>query len=674
MGKRIAESFLRIDPRSLGLFRIAMALVLIGDLFRRWVWLRVFYSNDGVLPNHNHIFNLRDKAQVWSFLHAFSTPGENFFAFSLILLVYIGFLIGWKTRVFHALSLISLVSLGSRNILLENQGNYAATALVFFTLFLPLGSRYSVDECRAEMGKGDEKSADDLNDRKGPTDAEIVAERSPGWSPMSLAALAVTVQIALILLSSAFWHRNETWTSGQALYRALFVERWASDLGAMMRNAPPGLLRGLSYLLLAAEWIVPALIFIPLGRKITRGLATGLLAIYALILGLFFYFGLYAWSLLAASFLLLPRETWEAFEEKFSATRMRTVIYDVDCGVCLWISRLCKRLDKRRELVFQGNDDIEQLTRRTADLKLEKVPMPQAITAELVQSSVVVVDARGHVFTRSAAIAEIVRVMPFGSPVAFLLRLPGISHLANVFYDAFASRRTRVSQLCGLNSCGIPLPKGPSDTEEEPAVTEAPLAVRTLRFFTGFIREGLVLALLIAAIVQASKENPLPFKLPQGPKLSAIVNWPRMLQKWNVLDVPTEDGVFVIDGQTRKSTSVDPLTGFEPAVEADKFNARKLGQLWNDYLARVRMREYEPFQRAFRDYVTKGGPALEGKPADDLLAGFDAYWIRYSIAASGESPMRTITGRDKIFMHSRGGRLGIDRMPIVNPTPTRRPE
>lgn len=673
MGKRIAESFLRIDPRSLGLFRIAMALVLIGDLFRRWIWLKVFYSNDGVLPNHNHIFNLRDKAQVWSILHAFSTPGENFFAFSLILLIYIGFLIGYKTRVFHALSLISLVSLGSRNILLENQGNYAATAFLFFTLFLPLGSRYSIDECQAEMGRGDEKSADHLNDRKGPSEAEITAERSPGWSPMSLAALAVTVQIALILLSSAFWHRQDTWATGQALHRALYVERWASDLGAMMRNAPPGLLRGISFFLLAVEWAVPALIFIPLGRRKTRGFATGLLAIYALILGLFFYFGLYAWTLLAASLLLLPRETWEVFEEKFSPARMRTVIYDVDCGVCLWISRLCKRLDKRHELVFQGNDDIEQLNRRGADLKLEKAQMPQSVTAELVQSSVVVVDAKGNVFTRSAALAEIIRVLPFGTPVAVLLRLPVISHLANVFYDAFAARRTRVSALCGLNSCGVPMPQGTEDEEEAIAV-EVPSAIRTFRFLTGFVREGVVLALLVAAIVQASKENPLPFKLPQGPKLSAIVNWPRMLQKWNVLDLPEEDGVFVVDGQTRKSTSIDPLTGYEPAAEPDKFNARKLGQLWNDYLGRIRLRENEPFQRAFRDYVTKGGPALEGKPADELLAGFDAYWIRYSIAQSGESPMRTITGRDKVFMHSRGGRLGIDRMPIVKPNPTSKPE
>lgn len=674
MGKRILESFVRIDARSLGLFRIVMALVLLGDLFRRWTWLRVFYSNDGVLPNHNHIFNLRDKAQVWSILHAFSSPGENFFAFSLILFVYLGFLFGYKTRVFHALSLVSLVSLGSRNILLENQGNFAATALVFFTLFLPLGSRYSVDECLASIDLQSEKKAADLNDRKVPSEAEIAAERLPGWSPMSLAALAVTLQIGLILLSSAYWHRVDTWKAGEGLYRALFVERWVSDLGASMRTAPTGLLRGLSFLMVAAEWAVPALILIPVARKITRGLATGLLAVYALILGLFFSLGLYGWSLLAAAALLIPRETWETFEDTFSAKKQRTVIYDVDCGICLWIARLCKRLDKRSLLVFQGNDDLEQLTRRKADRSLERVDMPADVKADVVQTSVVVVDASGNVFTRSAAIAEIVRILPFGSPVAVLMRLPGIAQLLNVVYDAIAKRRTRISELCGLNACGIPAPQTDADHEDEPALTEAPSAVRGWRGVTGFVREAAVAVLFVAALAQATKENPLPFKLPQGPKLSAIVSWPRMLERWNVLDVPTEDGVFVIDGQTKKGASIDLLTGLEPAVQADALNSRKLGQLWNDYLARVQLREYETFQRAFRDYLGKGGPLLEGKTGDDGLAGFEGYWLRYKIAQPAQTPMREMIGRTKVFSHSRGGKLGIDRMPIFNVNPGRKPE
>ena len=674
MGKRILESFVRIDARSLGLFRIAMALVLLGDLFRRWMWLRVFYSNEGVLPNHNHIFNLRDKTPVWSFLHAFSTPGENFFAFALILFVYLGFLVGYKTRVFHTLALLCVVSLGSRNILLENQGNFAATALVFFSLFLPLGSRYSIDECLASIDLQNEKSAADLNDRKSPTEAELAASRGPGWSPLSLAALAITLQIAFILISSALWHRTDAWKGGEALHRALYVERWVSDFGVALRGAPAGLLKGLTFFLQGVEWIVPALIFIPVGRKVTRGLATALLAVYGLILGTVFSLGLYGWTLLAAAALLIPRESWEVFEGTFSTARLRTVIYDVDCGICLLTARFCKRLDKRGWLVFQGNDDLEQLTRRKADGELERVELPKGVTAELVQSSVVVVDAQGNVFTRSRALSEIVRVFPFGAPVAFLMRLPGIAQVLNVLYDPFAARRARVSELCGLNACGIPLPKDESNDENENSVVEVPSALRTLRFLTGFFRESVAVMLFVAALAQMTKENPLPFKVPQGPKLTALVTWPRMLERWNVLDLQAEEGVFVLDGQTRKGESIDPVTGRPPATDADTLDAHKLGQLWNDYFARIRQREYEPFQRAFRDYMAKGGPALEGKSGEDALAGYDAYWVRYSIGSPGQSPMRTIIAREKVFIHARGGRLGFDRVPQVKPELLRKPE
>lgn len=672
MGKRILSAYLRIDARSLGLFRIAMALVLLGDLFRRWAVLRVFYSNEGVLPNHNHLFNLRGKTQVWSFLHAFSSPGENHFAFALILFVYACFLLGWHTRIFHALALLCLVSLGSRNILLENQGNYVAVALVFFTLFLPLGSRFSIDSLRASLAGREEKTPSELNEAKRPTEAEIDASRGPGFSPLSFAALAVTLQIAIVLVASASWHFPGPWRSGEGLFYALHVERWVSDLGARLANAPPGLLKGLSYLLFATELVVPVLVLVPVGRRVTRGISAGLLAFYGVSLGLFFSLGLYGFSLAAAALLLIPEESWQVFEKRFSAVRARTVVYDVDCGICLWTARLCQRLDAHRHLAFQGNDDLEGLSRRKPDGSIERVDLPSAVTEELVQTSVVVVDGNGNVATKSRAIAEIVNALPFGTLPAFLMRLPGVSQLLDAGYDRFAKKRTEFSVLVGLSACGLPADE---DEIDEETSTEVPSAVRAKRFATGFVREAGVLVLFVAALAQAAKENPLPFSIPQGKTLQAIVGWPRMLERFDALAMSkTEDGVFVIDGQTRKGGGVDPLTGNEPAVDPAAFNARKLGQLWNDYLYRVHEKEYEPFQKAFRDYIIKGGPMLEGAPPDEQLSGFDAYWVRYSIAPPGSNPARIETGRDKLFTHSRGGRLAVERLPLIKPEAPRRKE
>ena len=50
--RSLRVTYLTVDPRSLGAFRIAFGLVLFSDLFRRWVDLRFWYTNSGLLPNH----------------------------------------------------------------------------------------------------------------------------------------------------------------------------------------------------------------------------------------------------------------------------------------------------------------------------------------------------------------------------------------------------------------------------------------------------------------------------------------------------------------------------------------------------------------------------------------------------------------------------------------------
>jgi len=164
LADRLRSTFLRIDARSLGLFRIAMGAALIGDWVQRWTHLRAFYSNEGVLPNHAHLFSVlkQEQPRVWSFLHAFSTPGESGFGLLLILLVYFLFLIGYKTRVFHVLSVLSLVSLTARNLLLSAPANDVAITLLTATAFLPCGSRFSFDSLRASLLAKDEKDATSL--------------------------------------------------------------------------------------------------------------------------------------------------------------------------------------------------------------------------------------------------------------------------------------------------------------------------------------------------------------------------------------------------------------------------------------------------------------------------------------------------------------------------------
>lgn len=661
MGKSLRDHYLRIDPRSLGLFRLGFGLVLIFDLLRRFRYIKEFYSNEGVLPNHNHLFNLRSTGQVWSLLHAFSTEGESMFGFALILVAYLLFTLGYQTRVFHAVALVALVSLTGRNVLLENAGNYAAIALLAFTFFLPLGSRLSIDAVRASFAARDEHTARALNDRPLFGQTTLDAQRLPGWTPTSLAALAVLAQIAIIYLVMALQQKG-AWRDGTALYYGLNVERWVSRAGASVRHLSPALLSIWTRLLYVAEWGVPVLLVIPAGFRYTRSGAAVLSAFYALTLGILFSFGLYAWTLLAASALLIPTEVWERIEGVPVASRVRTVVYDADCGVCLWLSRLLKRLDLRHNLTFQGNDDVSELLVAGKDGAVERASVPGALTPELVLGTVVAVDPAGHVFTRSHAVAEVIKALPLGWSVAWILRIPGISHLLDLLYDAVAKRRQNISVLMGKEACGITPPHelDAADAAAQLQVNdEVAPAVRTARNVTGFLREVCVGVVFAAMLTQTTQQNQLAYKVAQPKWLGAVATWPRMIGKWDVLtpEPPKDDEVLVIDGQVKNGRAVDTLTGKEPILDPGAMRGTGLGQLWGDYTERMHEKEWVDFQRAFRDYLAKTGPNWDEKTGDDQIAGLDAYWIKQPIPPPGTPRSPDATTREKMFTHSRGGKL-----------------
>ena len=673
MGKALRDHYLRIDPRSLGLFRLGFGLVLIFDLLRRFRYIKEFYSNEGVLPNHNHLFNLKGTGQVWSLLHAFSTEGESTFAFALILVAYLLFTVGYQTRVFHAVSLVALVSLTGRNILLENAGNYAAIALLAFTLFLPCGSRFSLDALRAALAGRDEKTAAALNDRPALTGEEIDARRLPGWAPTSLAAFAVLAQIAIIYFATALQQKG-AWRDGTALYYGLNVERWVSREGAFVRNLSPGLLTIWTRALYAAEWGVPILLAVPVGFRYTRLGAAALSAFYALTIGVLFSFGLYAWSLLAASLLLIPKEVWEGVEGVPRASRLRTVVYDADCGICLWLARVLKHVDLRHHLTFQGNDDVAELLVSKKGV-VYRIPAPKGLTPEVVLSSVVVVDRLGNTFTKSRAVSEAVAALPFGGSVAWIMRIPGISHLLDVLYNFIANRRQGLSVLMGKEACGITPPHEADAAESTEPTTDEEVApaIRTARVATGFLRELCVGIVFAAMLAQTTVQNQLPYKLAQPKWLAAVAIWPRMIAKWNVLtpEPPKDDELLIIDAQTKGGRNLDTLTGKDPAFDPGAMRGSGVGQLWGDYLTRMHEKEWIEFQRAFRDYLAKNGPAWDEKTGDDQITGLDAYWLKQPIPEPGTPRAPESTTKEKMFTHSRGGRVGASAtdksVPFVRP-------
>ena len=665
--KPFLRHFLRIDPRSLGVFRIVFSLVLIRDLLSRWRWIDEFYSNEGVLPNHNHLYNLKSEGKsVWSALHAFSTGGEATFGFCVILLFYVLLLVGYRTRWFQAMALVSLVSLTARNLLLENPGNYVAIGLLAFTLFLPLGSRFGIDSLRATMANANDVNAADLNKRSRATDDDIDRHRAPGWSPVSIAALGLLLQIALVYLALAL-QQTGAWKDGSALHKALHFTRMASPFGFSMRDS--GVLSLLTRVVYYSQWAIPLLIVIPVVRGPLRGLAAVLMAIHGIVLGLFFNLGLFGWSLAAASLLVISSDTWEKWATRYDARRARTVIYDADCGICFWICKLLKRLDTRHQLTFQANDDLER-PKKGAEGELERVllrvdpasgkvkahKLPKSIDDKLVDRTVIAVDDAGNVATEGRAVGEIFLALPGFALVGRLLLLPGISSLANALYQVIAVRRTKLSTELGLVACGVPVVEPAKGRDKQrpldPLSIEVPPA-RQLRFnATAAVRELLAAVVLAAALVQITHQNAMHFQVPQSASLSKVAWYLRLIERFDVLtpEPATTQSTMVIDAITQGDKPVDTLTGAPPYVGFDQ--PFKLGQLWADYLARIQDDSYKGYQQAFKTYVGKAGPNWTTKDPNDKIKGADVYWITGPTLPDGAAPEPDVK---KMFRHAKGG-------------------
>lgn len=114
--------------------------------------------------------------------------------------------------------------------------------------------------------------------------------------------------------------------------------------------------------------------------------------------------------------------------------------YDSDCGVCSWLARLARRLDRADRL------GLRPLTSPEADLALAHLTMEQRF------SSSYLVLPNGRILSRARGMAEGVGILlPLLRPLLRLpFAIPGMARALDRFYDWFAANRYRFSKTCGL--------------------------------------------------------------------------------------------------------------------------------------------------------------------------------------------------------------------------------
>lgn len=601
------EHYRSVDPRWLGIFRICFGCLLLSELFYRWSYARMLFSNDGVLPNHFSLFAPMGQ-DLFSIYHVFSSVEEVHVAFALTFVVFACFTVGYRTRLFHVLSAILITSLHARNLFTENGGSVVTHSLATWTVFLPLGQCFSVDAVRRSLAAVREQSPAELNQR----------DTTPVQPFVSIVVLGLLLQWSVIYFFNCVHKSGAGWRDNSAIYWFLYQDRIVTTVGVWAReHVPFWVFAVLTRATLVVEGVLAFILLVPSSRKWMRRvafvLALGLHGSIALLSRL----GPFSYVMVMFFLMWFGQEELDWMGRWFGRpARKVTVIFDSDCGICLYTCRLLKRLDPWHAITFVGNDQLEAL--------------PPGLDPRQCETSVVVVDASGRLFFEEKAARRALRALPFGIVVAAWLYVPGLSQLGRAGYRAVADNRLAISSFFGLGACGIAPPA--ASALELPAGPWLGRIGDDLRSVRVVARETLAFVLMLVLATEVVKSNPFISRrmhLKTRPEwMTEVIGYTRMLEGWGMFapEPPYDDGRLVVDGRTIDGRKLDPFTGEEPEFDPESPRGWGHDQLWCDYSNHIRWSHNQGRRQFLRGYLINRHVFVR-KPAEQLVA-FDVWWIQ----------------------------------------------
>lgn len=300
-----------IDLRTLAFFRMALALLVLADLTVRLPDITAFYTEQGTLPLEA-ARRLADRTD-WVILSPYMWV-ESAFAvgvlFLLTALAAIGMLAGWRTRAMTFIVWFLLCGLHMRNPLLLHSGDTLTRLLLFWSLFLPLGARWSLDGTAAKRAAA----------------GIVTPERI-----LSVASIAMLLQVAFVYWFTAILKTGPEWrTEFSALYYALSIEQYQTPLGIWLLNLKWPL-APLTAVTVAWEIIGPILAFLPFATdKLRIGVVIGFWFFHLIGIGLLMDIGAFPWICAAAWSVFLPGLVWDKLAAFWARLPQNAVKKDVE--------------------------------------------------------------------------------------------------------------------------------------------------------------------------------------------------------------------------------------------------------------------------------------------------------------------------------------------------------
>ncbi|HXU03583.1 MAG TPA: HTTM domain-containing protein [Polyangia bacterium] len=349
--ERVRDVYLTADNRSLAAGRIMLALVLLRDLIARWTEMGIWYTNDGIIPNHTLLWR-PSWDHVFSLFYLASYGYEAAIGFVICLIAYLALLVGFRTKLAQVATAICLISLHGRTLLFDNGGDVVLGLLTIWTTFLPTGRVWSVDAVFARRRAAAEAPPDPSYPSypSSPSSGSLPAAGPEPKTFVSLGVWAVLAQLAIIYFFNAIHKGGTTWRSGSAVHYAIHLDRLATWFGVWLRHhMSPTVAKGLTYSALATEGVLPVLLLSPYGvrhcRRIAIVLVIGLHMGFAACLNL----GNFVPAMIAYTPNFIRGEDWDALERWWARSGKRVALGTrVRARLSSWILRLAALLTPGR--------------------------------------------------------------------------------------------------------------------------------------------------------------------------------------------------------------------------------------------------------------------------------------------------------------------------------------
>jgi hypothetical protein len=283
------------DLRSLALFRIVLALLVLADLANRATDLSAHYTDAGVLPRTVLVEQVLSR---WAFsLNLIN--GQHFFQvllFGVAALAALGLLVGYRTRLMTIVVWVLVLSIQWQNPLVGGADGPLLRLMLFWSMFLPLGAYWSVDRA--------------LKDG-----ALRISTRF-----LSLATVGLFMQIAFMYWFSAALKSGPEWrVDGTALYYALSLDQLSTQVGHYLLNEFPDFLTVMTFATFGLEALGPFLLLCPF---FTGPVRTGaVMAFMSLHFGIWLTMdiGIFPWISAFCMVCFLPGWFWEVPIAKLQA-------------------------------------------------------------------------------------------------------------------------------------------------------------------------------------------------------------------------------------------------------------------------------------------------------------------------------------------------------------------